>query len=697
MELRLQPREDKFYSIEIVNDPRGLTRIEQVNVSTTNPNDPNQYQEIRSVTSNALRFSLQFAQRFGPFIGRFGLKESTGGVGLDLLLLDDAFELRQDLFGFGEVVRPRWRLSLGYAFLNRLWLMGGVDDIMSVDRREYFRRHAAPLRRRRSQDGVALRPNPLMHRILGDSLLAAALVAALGICGRGWAAAKRTCRPQLPGSPSVRLYFLSNVAGALEPCGCRKDMLGGVDHAAAFLAAEQAVAPHRLLLRHGPTLVSEPELDPERREQDLWKARGARRLPRRSAARRLGAGRQRLRRRPESAQRPGGPVGGKGRRQQTSRCRSWCERAVRGGRLQGRRRRHRRCSGDIAASPDAARALEGARAELAEAGAQIKVALIAAGRGDALRLVEKVTGFDVAAIGKASDQGDANDAPSPPTLVGDTLVVQAPNHLQALAYVDLFVKDNGFDFADASYIAERERLESLIRRREDLDTPPRDSARTGRRREHPFAARRSRKTERRERRARAQDSCPDGAYRQLPPLSADRGARRRGSEPAVAKRMLDYYRRVNDHNRVALKDRVPAPAPSGTSRYLGNAACDQCHSDESTFWQGTGHATAYATLSDEFKEFNLDCVGCHVTGYNRPGGSTVTHVEDLKNVQCEACHGPGSRHVETAGNTALITLTPPDATCRACHHPPHVADDWDLKAAWQKIIGPGHGQPVTPH
>jgi phospholipid/cholesterol/gamma-HCH transport system substrate-binding protein len=138
VELRLQPREDKFYLVEIVNDPRGLTRIEQVNVSTTNPNEPNQFQEVRSVTSNALRFSLQFAQRFGPFIGRFGLKESTGGVGLDVLLLDDAFELRQDLFGFGEVVRPRWRISLGYAFLNRLWLLGGVDDIMSLDRREYF-------------------------------------------------------------------------------------------------------------------------------------------------------------------------------------------------------------------------------------------------------------------------------------------------------------------------------------------------------------------------------------------------------------------------------------------------------------------------------------------------------------------------------------------------------------------------------
>jgi len=138
VELRLQPREDKYYSFEIVNDPRGLTRIEQIDVDTTNPNEPPHYRQIRTVTSNAFRFSLQFAQRFGPLVGRFGIKESTGGVGLDLLLLDDYFELTQDLFGFGEVVQPRWRVGLGYAFLTRLWLIGGVDDILSPDRRDYF-------------------------------------------------------------------------------------------------------------------------------------------------------------------------------------------------------------------------------------------------------------------------------------------------------------------------------------------------------------------------------------------------------------------------------------------------------------------------------------------------------------------------------------------------------------------------------
>lgn len=138
VQLRLQPREDKYYVIEIVNDPKGLTHYEQTVVTTSNPNLPNTYFENRTVTTNSFRFSLQFAQRFGPFVGRFGIKESTGGIGLDTLLLDDRFELQQDIFGFGEVVLPRWRVSLGYEFIPRLWMLAGLDDIFSATRRDYF-------------------------------------------------------------------------------------------------------------------------------------------------------------------------------------------------------------------------------------------------------------------------------------------------------------------------------------------------------------------------------------------------------------------------------------------------------------------------------------------------------------------------------------------------------------------------------
>jgi phospholipid/cholesterol/gamma-HCH transport system substrate-binding protein len=138
VELRLQPSLDKYYVIELVNDPRGKTSFEQVTVESTNPNDPPSWRETRVTTTNSFRFSFQFAKRLGPLTGRFGIKESTGGLGLDLHLIDDRFELRQDLFGFGEQLSPRWRIAVGYEFIDKLWLLGGVDDILTNDRRDYF-------------------------------------------------------------------------------------------------------------------------------------------------------------------------------------------------------------------------------------------------------------------------------------------------------------------------------------------------------------------------------------------------------------------------------------------------------------------------------------------------------------------------------------------------------------------------------
>ena len=50
----------------------------------------------------------------------------------------DRFEIRQDLFGFGEELQPRWRIGLNYEFIKRLWMNAGVDDIINRDRRDYF-------------------------------------------------------------------------------------------------------------------------------------------------------------------------------------------------------------------------------------------------------------------------------------------------------------------------------------------------------------------------------------------------------------------------------------------------------------------------------------------------------------------------------------------------------------------------------
>jgi len=136
--IRLQPREDKYYEIELINDPRGFTQFQQQDVNTTNPNDPSNYRTITVTTTDAFRFSLQFARRLGPFTGRFGIKESTGGVGLDTHLLSNRLEIVQDIFGFGEDIRPRYRVFIGYMFIKHLWLLGGVDHVFFPNRRDYF-------------------------------------------------------------------------------------------------------------------------------------------------------------------------------------------------------------------------------------------------------------------------------------------------------------------------------------------------------------------------------------------------------------------------------------------------------------------------------------------------------------------------------------------------------------------------------
>jgi Cytochrome c554 and c-prime len=555
-------------------------------------------------------------------------------------------------------------------------------------------------------------PPTLVRRsgLLRSSLVAVLLSLSLGSCR------KTNVPTELPGTPSVRLYIMSTLAGAMEPCGCRKDMLGGIDHAAALLASDAEKAPRRLLLAAGPLFFQEPALAPERREQDLWKAEalaaslhdvrlaawapgendlaaGAAelaRLTQASGALLLGA---------NGTEAELGALGVKGVSTAIFDVGPYKVGVAGLGALAG-------------ASGDAARSLEDAARALKAQGAQIRVALVAARRGDGLRLAEKVPDFDVVALGKPTESGDANDAAFPPTLVNRTLVVQAPNHLQALAYVDLFVVADDFSFEDGIGIDLAERRASVKARLADLESrrarwaadndsaPAAAAERTpqGKLPAEKLPAQKlaaiDREIERAqaeqaelERRAATPPKTQGSSFRYEEALVREQ----RGSEQGVARRMSDYYRRVNDYNKRALADRKPPELPLGTAGYVGGQTCIFCHRSANDFWKTTRHADAYATLSREFKEYNLDCVSCHVTGYERPGGSNVTHVDKLQNVQCEACHGPGSLHAASGGG-ADVARVPAESMCRGCHHTPHVADDWDLLSSWRKIVGPGHGE-----
>ncbi len=142
VQLRLQPTEDKYYLVEIINDPRGAVSLTQQDVTTTNLTQPAKSTTNTITHSTGFVFSLEFAKRIGPFTGRFGIIESSGGAGLDIHLLQDRFEIRNDLFGFAEYFQPRYRVSLSYEFIKHLWLLGGVDHVFDpeggADGRDYF-------------------------------------------------------------------------------------------------------------------------------------------------------------------------------------------------------------------------------------------------------------------------------------------------------------------------------------------------------------------------------------------------------------------------------------------------------------------------------------------------------------------------------------------------------------------------------
>jgi len=162
-------------------------------------------------------------------------------------------------------------------------------------------------------------------------------------------------------------------------------------------------------------------------------------------------------------------------------------------------------------------------------------------------------------------------------------------------------------------------------------------------------------------------------------------------DPALAVSMRRLDRAVGVANlRVA---EPPPPAEPGQAHFLGDASCVRCHKAAARFCKHTAHARAWRTLQDVGKTGHSDCVSCHVTGYGEIGGSSLGFSKGLENIQCEACHGPGSIHVEKRGlekPLALRTRTP-ESVCAHCHNEKH-SDTFRYEAYLRDIIGPGHGE-----
>ena len=519
-------------------------------------------------------------------------------------------------------------------------------------------------------------------------------------------------RAELP-EPQLRLLVLTDLDGTLEPCGCTSRPLGGIDRLAARVRELAQGAPSVFVAAGDLFLGHEGHAGPEGEDQEVWRAEtlaavlgdlglaaatpGPRdlrlgvpafralegqatfpllaagvTLPRADAGPGTPAairadGDDPASPEPAGAETPELPAAAQ---------------PLQGGRLVtvGELKIGLVGVSELGPDAEATEPLEAARAavaELREAGAQLVVAL---GRLDrrALRQLAGVDGVDFV-VRAGFDQEDV----LPPTAAGDGFLLHAGRQGQHLLVVDLYRPGAEGEWADVSRWSVDE-----ARRRLEGDI-----------------------AELRERMGESEGGDGEGRLRALEgeletlrdPVLPERGpafaARVVELDPetprdGAVREVLDRLDiRINDHNREAYADRAPPPLAEGQPDYVGSVRCQSCHRAAYTWWRAHPHGRAYETLTSRHKEFHLECVGCHVTGYELPGGSTVTHNDDgaLVDVGCEVCHGPGGQHVQSP-HAANIRRDPNERLCVGCHNEEH-SDLFVYDAYRATLLVPGHGRP----
>jgi len=150
--------------------------------------------------------------------------------------------------------------------------------------------------------------------------------------------------------------------------------------------------------------------------------------------------------------------------------------------------------------------------------------------------------------------------------------------------------------------------------------------------------------------------------------------------------------------------------------YMGVNTCALCHSGGSggapnivTTFNQTAHATFFTRAIDgkESDHYGKNCISCHTVGYdvntnainggfddlaktlgwtfptiltNGNWAAMPAQLQNLANIQCENCHGPGSQHAYSLGDPTKISKSFSAGDCSQCHDskPNHIRSaEWN--------------------
>ncbi len=333
--------------------------------------------------------------------------------------------------------------------------------------------------------------------------------------------------------------------------------------------------------------------------------------------------------------------------------------------------------------------------QLHAGGAQIVVALVqASNRRDAVKLVKDIGGIDLTIAGLGQNAPEPDDVEIEPSKVGDGWLVIPGNRGQVVSRIEVTLHgptplvDAIGPASAAARIAKLDR--DLAARDAELARFAADKTA-----DQTFVAAKHKEraaiAAERDRLAKQPLVAPaTGSYFTLDQIRIAKGLA--CSVPAQDEVTAFYAAAGAANVKAAAGKPVPPPA-KGKAHYVGQSSCGDCHDDEVKFWDKTVHAQAWKTLVDRGQQFDYDCIGCHVSGWQQPGGSNLAHNEELRNVGCETCHGPASIHVAKGGEETPLAIikSPPENLCATqCHTHEH-SDTFQHDAYLRDIVGPGHG------
>jgi hypothetical protein len=333
--------------------------------------------------------------------------------------------------------------------------------------------------------------------------------------------------------------------------------------------------------------------------------------------------------------------------------------------------------------------------DLKKRGAQVIVGLVQAStRRDAAQLAKDIGGIDFTIAGLGLNAPEPENVSIEPEKVGDGWMIVPVNRGQVLARIDVYMNGSG-PLADAIGTgAATAKIATLDARIADVDSDLAKFAKDKDADPSFVAAKKQERdqlvAQREQLKSKPLQPPAKGSFFTLDQIKINK---KLACSVPVQTEVSNYDKAAGEANVKANANKEPPPAPAGQASYVGEAQCVDCHTDEASFWKTTVHHDAWKTLEERGQQFDFSCIGCHVTGFDKPGGSNLSHNDKLRDVQCETCHGPGSIHVAKGGEEKPLAIlkAPPKDLCGGCHTKEH-SDTFQYEAYLRDILGKGHGE-----